>query len=223
MARRILRAGVMILLCLWGLPALAAEPATTSAPTSASATAQAPTPATAQAPTSTASPAPATAPGAVTAGEAPPPEALKTLDVFTGRNALGAMAGLGSGIGLSYRRYLTDAFALRGAGYVVLIDGAVDAYDFGLNAQFDFRRDVRYVLYVIGGLGLSHARFGDEAENEPLVNVGLFPNAGVGIELGNHEQPGLTYQLELALTAFIVDGSFQRLLPLPQVGIHYIF
>lgn len=155
------------------------------------------------------------------ASPAEPARALQTMDEFTGRNALGVMVGLGSGVGVSYRRYLTDAFALRAAGYVFALKDGAQLHDFGLLAQYDFRRDPHFVLYAIGGLSYSHVAL--PGLLDPPLTLGLFPAAGAGIELGDHEKPGLTYQIELALTALFTNGSFYKLLPLPQVGIHYIF
>jgi hypothetical protein len=148
-----------------------------------------------------------------------PAKALKPLDEFTGRNGLGVVAGFGSGLGVSYRRYVTDTFALRGAGYVLYIKDAVSLYNVGVLAQYDLHRDEKYMLYLVGGVTYGHSSI--HLGSLP-VDPGVFPNAGVGVELGKHDHPGLTYQIELALTAMLGGEKF-RLLPLPQLGIHYIF
>ncbi len=155
------------------------------------------------------------------ADEALPPGALTPLDTYTGRNGIGAYVGLGSGIGLSYRRYVVDRFALRATGYVVHIDDTMTLYSASFTAQYDFRRDERFALYAVGGLANSVSRF--EKDDGTTETVGIFPAIGVGIELGEHEKVGFTYQFEMALTGIFIDGAYRKLLPLPQVGIYYVF
>lgn len=175
--------------------------------------------------TAPASPAASTAPAASTPAPAMPdtPKALRTLDEFTGRNSLGLMVGLGSGTGLSYRRYLTDRFALRGTGYIFYLNNVASLYHIGASALFDFRRDDRFVLYGVGGVGFAQAK--DPAGESSLLtlDMGIFPHLGVGGELGNHTKPGIVYQGELVLTPVLTNGSLWRLLPLPHLGVSYIF
>lgn len=150
-----------------------------------------------------------------------PSNALTLLEDYTGRNGVGVVFGAGSGIGLSYRRYLTNKFAVRGAGYVFHLKDISTLYSLGLLGQFDFRRDEHFVLYAVGGFAVSSASF-PKTDND-FAHSGVFPAAGIGIELGDHEKVGMTYQLELALTGLFLDGEYKILLPLPQLGLHYVF
>jgi len=188
--------------------ALGAEPTAPAAPSSAT-----PPPAGATAAAPTAAP---------TAG-ADPAKALRTMDEFTGRNALGLTAGVGSGVGISYRRYFTDRIAARGVGYLLYLKDTLSLYHFGVAGQVDIRRDERFVIYGLAGVSFAQARDPGETSEILTLNMGVFPNAGVGLEWGSHSHSGFVLQGELALTGLIANGSFVRLLPLPQLGVQYLF
>jgi opacity protein-like surface antigen len=147
---------------------------------------------------------------------------LPVADTYTGRNGVGVTLGLSSGVGVNYRRYLTDSVALRGAGYVVYKSGVTSLYSIGLTGQYDFRRDDRFTIYALGGLGMSQAVMTTERLSFDS-GFGIYPGAGVGLQLGNNNRASVAYQLEVVLTAFFNDGAFVRLLPLPQVGLTYNF
>lgn len=203
--------GGLILAGVLPLEVEGAEAPSTAAPTAPVAT------------TAPAGPAATAAPVAGTPAMPDTPKALRTLDEFTGRNSLGLMLGLGSGTGLSYRRYVTDRFALRGTGYIFYLNDVASLYHIGASALFDFRRDDRFVLYGVGGIGFAQAK--DPAGESYLLtlDMGIFPHLGVGGELGNHTKPGIVYQGELVLTPVLTNGSLWRLLPLPHLGVSYIF
>lgn len=162
------------------------------------------------------------APSSVTPA-ADPAKALRTMDEFTGRNALGLTAGVGSGVGISYRRYFTDRIAARGVGYLFYLKDTLSLYHFGLSGQIDIRRDERFVIYGLAGVSFAQAKDPGETSEILTLNMGVFPNAGVGLEWGSHSHSGFVLQGELALTGLIANGSFVRLLPLPQVGVQYLF
>jgi len=160
-------------------------------------------------------------------GESRGRSTLQVREEFTGRNALGVMGGLSSGIGLSYRRYLTNRFALRGSGYLFYLAGTEERsggtlYNVGVVGQIDFRRDAAFAIYAIGGVGITHSAFPGLPDFFSR-DMGVFPGVGLGLELGPHDRPAFNYQIELMLTGMFIDGTFTRLLPLPQLGFHYIF
>lgn len=149
-------------------------------------------------------------------------DALRTLDDFTGRNSLGFTLGAGSGTGLSYRRYLTDRVAIRGTGYLLYARDLVNIFSVGVNGQLDLMRDTSSLFYAVAGMGVAKA-IEIAAEPEVLtLDLALFPNIGLGYERGSRTESGFVYQGELVLTVIIVDGQ-ARVLPLPQVGIQYLF
>jgi len=166
------------------------------------------------------------------------PGALEVKDEYTGRNRLGVVAGLSSGIGGSYCHYFTDNFALRAGGYVFLLNATPDegeasgdqeasedrisVYSLGLMAQLDINRMSNYQLYGVAGVGVMHGDWNRDPTSEAL-GLGVFPGVGVGLEVGYHYERSITWQVELVLTGMFMDGEFARLLPLPQVGVHYNF
>ncbi len=150
-----------------------------------------------------------------------PPDALTTIDKYTGNNGVGVYAGLGTGFGFSYRRYIVDKLALRGTGAVFHVKDKRTLYSLGLTSQFDFMRDERFVLYALAGLAKDVSRAYSDGGMEE--STWFFPTAGVGIELGVHDRIGFTYQFELSLTTIFVDGAYKLLLPLPNVGVYYTF
>lgn len=206
--------------------AMAAESASetaASAPAASAPAASAPTAMPAASAASTSAPA---ASDAATAAKA-----LRTMDEFTGRNALGVTVGIGSGTGISYRRYFNDRIAARGVGYLLYVKDALSLYHFGVSGQVDIRRDERFVIYGLAGVSFAQATtYTDSAPAEGgedagllNLNLGVFPNAGVGLEWGSHSHAGFVLQGELVLTGLIANGGFVRLLPLPQIGVQYLF
>lgn len=149
-------------------------------------------------------------------------DALRTLDDFTGRNSLGFTIGAGSGTGLSYRRYLTDRIAVRGTGYLLYARDLVNLFSLGVNGQLDLMRDTSSLFYAVAGVGVARAL--EIADNPEILTLDLavFPNVGLGYERGSRTESGFVYQGELVLTVIVSNGQ-ARVLPLPQVGIQYLF
>lgn len=168
---------------------------------------------------------------------------LRTRDEFTGRNAIGLMVGIGSGSGVSYRRYLSDRVGVRSTGYVLYVRDVVSLFSLGLTGQFDFRRDEKSVFYGVGGVsfaqakGLSTSTEGAKQlqeetspieDREPVfpLQLGVFPNVGAGFTWGDQTKPGLIYSVEVTLHGLFVNGACAPILcaaPMVQGGVFYHF
>ncbi len=142
---------------------------------------------------------------------------------------VGVMAGLASGAGVSYREILPSAWGYRGtlALWKVSDFSFIDAGVSGMRILDD---DGRRRVYLVGSA--SYWRRSQEEDEEVFdddgnlidtrrvddldTSVGLGVGAGVELPLG--ERGAIT--LEGLFTYWSDSGA---LLPLPQIGLHYLF
>lgn len=156
-------------------------------------------------------------------GEDGKPRALGASPPPTGRNAVGIALGLSSGMGVSYRRYVTEHLAVRGEGGI-LAGKDWKIFSLGLGVQEDFLRAFYYRLYAVQTFALHSG----SAESLLLV-----PGIGLGYE---HNFTGLrkgwAVRGELVLSPVIEVGNQNGIeanrglllvTPLPQIGGSYVF
>jgi hypothetical protein len=122
---------------------------------------------------------------------------------------------MASGMGLSYRRYLTDQVALRVDTFVMTVGGNA-IYSFGLSAHEDLFRTMHYKIYALQGVAV-HKLNPDTSW--------LAPGAGLGYEYNPQGLVrGFGLRGELVLTAaFNTATGLTLLTPLPQVGAAFVF
>lgn len=145
-------------------------------------------------------------------------EKLNSDSLTQGRNAIGVGLGLSSGIGLQYRRYLSNFMAIRASGFMI---GTSKQFLFsvGLGLQQDWRRTNKYRFYTFESLAMHLF---------PSNTFWLVPGLGLGLEkhLKNFRN-GLSFYGELSLSptfdANSSNFSLVLIAILPQIGIHYIF
>jgi hypothetical protein len=129
-----------------------------------------------------------------------------------GRNqALGAVAGVATGAGVSYQEILPSAFGFRGTllGWKIGDSSFVDVGAAGLRVLSD---DGRRRLYLIGGA--SYWRWDDEDGEGESWSAGL----GAGGEFPLSARTIVA--LEGVFTYWDETGDF---LPLPQIAVYYLF
>lgn len=143
--------------------------------------------------------------------------------------AVGVMLGATSGAGISYTEILPSAYGYRGT-LALWKSGDFSFVDLGASGLRVLSDDGSRRLYLVAGV--AYWRRTDE-ETEPILDdednvVGervfddtddsMALGAGAGMEVPFGTRGGLT--LEAVFTYWTDSGS---LLPLPQVGLHYLF
>jgi len=143
--------------------------------------------------------------------------------------AIGGTAGLASGAGISYQEILPTAWGYR-AALALWRTGDFSFFDLGLSGLKVLSDDGRQRFYLIGGV--SYWRRSDEETEEifddqgNVVTIREFDDVddsmalgfGAGIELPVGERVGFT--LEGLFTWWTDSGD---VIPLPQIGLHYLF
>lgn len=142
---------------------------------------------------------------------------------------VGVMAGLASGSGISYREFLPSAWGYRGtlALWKLSDSSFISAGASGMRILSDdgWRR-----VYLVGSA--SYWRRGDEETEEIFDDDGNLVDRREVHEVDNSVGIGVGAGVELPLSergALTLEGVFTywtdsgNLLPLPQVGFHYLF
>lgn len=125
--------------------------------------------------------------------------------------AIGAVAGVATGAGVSYQEILPSAFGFRGTvlGWKIGDSSFVDVGAAGLRVLSD---DGRRRIYLIGGA--SYWRWDDEDDEGESWSAGV----GAGAEFPLSTRTVIT--LEGLFTYWDETGDF---LPLPQIAVYYLF
>lgn len=142
---------------------------------------------------------------------------------------VGVMAGLASGVGVSYREILPSAWGYRGTLALWKVSD-FSFVDLGVSGMRILSDDGWRRVYLVASA--SYWRRSDEESEEifddegNLVDTRRFDDVddsaglgvGAGIELPLGERGAIT--LEGVFTYWTDSGD---LLPLPQIGLHYLF
>lgn len=143
--------------------------------------------------------------------------------------AVGATAGLASGAGISYQEVLPSAFGFRGALALWKL-GDFSFVDVGVSGLRVLSDDGRRRFYLIGGV--SYWRRSDEETAETFDEMGNLVETREVDDVDDSWSAGFGVGIELPLgerAGFVLEGLFTYwedtgdLLPLPQVGLHYMF
>lgn len=143
--------------------------------------------------------------------------------------AVGATAGLASGAGISYQEIFPNAFGFRGALALWKL-GDFSFVDAGISGLRVLNDDGRRRLYLIGGL--SYWRSSDEETAEIFDDMRNLVETREFDDVDDSWSAGFGVGIELPLddrTGFVLEGLFTYwddtgdLLPLPQVGLHFMF
>ncbi len=126
--------------------------------------------------------------------------------------AIGAVAGLASGAGVSYQEILPSAFGFRGTLFGWNVGGS-SFLDLGASGLRVLSDDGRRRIYLIGGA--SYWRWSKEDDSiDESWSVGV----GAGAEMPL--SPRAVVSLEGLFTYWDDSGDF---LPLPQIAVYYLF
>lgn len=143
--------------------------------------------------------------------------------------AIGATAGLASGMGISYQEVLPSALGYR-AALALWNVGDFSFVDVGLSGLRVLSDDGRRRFYLVGGA--SYWRRSDQETDEIFDDSGNLVETREVDDVDDSWSIGFGAGLELPLgerAAFVLEGLFTYwndtgdLLPLPQIGLHYMF
>ena len=125
---------------------------------------------------------------------------------------LGFAAGIGTGLGISFRHHLPSEISYQIVGGIIKIDTKL-YYDIGLEAQYDLMRGESTRFFAGGGFGYFYS--GESGSN--TLSGPFRITLGVGGEFSNIRFVHLTLE---GMFTYFSDGT---ILPLPQMSIHYYF
>ncbi len=125
---------------------------------------------------------------------------------------LGFAAGIGTGLGISFRHHLPSEVSYQIVGGIIKVDAKL-LYDLGMEAQYDLTRSESTRFFAGGGFGYFYS--GESGSNS--LSAPFRIALGVGGEFSNIRFVHLTLE---GMFTYFSDGT---ILPLPQVSVHYYF
>lgn len=124
---------------------------------------------------------------------------------------LGFAAGVGTGLGLSFRQHFPSEMSYQIVGGIIKVDAKL-SYDIGVEIQFDLIRSESSRFFAAGGSAYYYS--GESGNN---LAGPLRIAVGVGGEFSNVRLVHVTLE---GMFTYFSDGT---ILPLPQLSFHYYF